>query len=183
MVVEASHSGSGGNSINVASKQSQASNCQSAGGNSPITASCINAQSSENTNSGGIIVNGGGSGSGSGYSGSGGNSINVASKQSQASNCQSAGGNSPITLSCINAQSSENTNSGGIIVNGGSGSGSGHSGHGHHGHSGSSINVASQQSQASNCQSAGGNSPITPSCINAQSSHNTNSGGGIIPNA
>ncbi len=46
-----------------------------------------------------------------------GSSINVASSQSQRSNCQTAGGNSPIDTSCINAQSSDNRNSGGIIRN------------------------------------------------------------------
>ena len=52
------------------------------------------------------------------HSGSnGGNSITVASSQSQHANCQTAGGTSPISLSCNNAQSSTNSNTGGIISN------------------------------------------------------------------
>jgi hypothetical protein len=51
------HGGDGGNSITVASSQSQEANVQSAGGNSPITTSGINVQTSENSNDGGIISN------------------------------------------------------------------------------------------------------------------------------
>jgi hypothetical protein len=51
------HGGDGGNSITVASSQRQSANCQTAGGNSPIDTSCINVQTSENNNDGGIISN------------------------------------------------------------------------------------------------------------------------------
>ena len=52
-------SGSGdsnGNSIGLKNNQKQTALCQSAGGNSPITASCINAQAAGQTNSGGIAT-------------------------------------------------------------------------------------------------------------------------------
>ena len=150
---------SDGNSVDLKSKQKQTALCQSAGGNSPITASCINAQSHSNTNSGGIA-------SASGSGDSNGNSIGLKNNQKQRVVCQSAGGNSPFTLSCINAQTSANDNSGGIA----SASGSGDS-------NGNSIGLKNNQKQTALCQSAGGNSAITASCINAQAAGQTNSGG------
>jgi hypothetical protein len=88
--------------------------CETAGGNSPIDASCNNTAITHNTNTGGI----GGARAGTGDDGS----IEQPTNIHQKTECLTAGGNSGIQGSCLNAGGTTTSNTGGINTNMGSSS-------------------------------------------------------------
>ena len=84
--------------------------------------------------------------------------------------CETAGGNSPIDASCTNTANTDTTNTGGIGgVPGGTGDDGG-------------IEQPTNIDQKTECETAGGNSGIQGSCINAGGSTTSNTGGSTTSN-
>ncbi len=96
----------GSQKIGISDHVSQKVVCITAGGNSPISASCSNTSRSTMDNSGGIA-----GGPGHDFN----QKINVHGHHQQTIKCITAGGNSPITGSCTNSFTLVNGNSGGIV--------------------------------------------------------------------
>jgi hypothetical protein len=140
----------------------QKTECLTAGGNSPIDASCTNTATSHSTNTGGI----GGVRGGTGHDGG----IEQPTNIDQKAICETAGGNSPIDASCTNTANTDTTNTGGIGgVRGGTGDDGG-------------IEQPTNIDQKTECETAGGNSGIQGSCINAGGSTTSNTGGSTTSN-
>ncbi len=135
----------------------QKTECLTAGGNSPIDSSCNNTVITHNTNTGGI----GGARGGTGDDGA----IEQPTNIDQKAVCETAGGNSPIDSSCNNTAISDTTNTGGI---GGARGGAGDDG---------AIGQPTNIHQKTECLTAGGNSGIQGSCLNAGGTTTSNMGG------
>ncbi|MFZ0511234.1 MAG: hypothetical protein WAM14_06480 [Candidatus Nitrosopolaris sp.] len=86
----------------------QKTECDTAGGNSPIDASCTNTATIDTTNTGGIGAVRGSTGD------DGKQAIEQPTNIDQRTECDTAGGNSGIQGSCINAGGSTTSNTGGI---------------------------------------------------------------------
>ena len=131
--------------------------CETAGGNSPIDASCTNTAITHSINTGGI----GGVRGGTGDDGA----IEQPTNIDQKTICETAGGNSPIDASCTNTAITHSTNTGGI---GGVPGGTGDDG---------AIEQPTNIDQKTECLTAGGNSGIQGSCMNAGGTTTSNTGG------
>jgi hypothetical protein len=136
----------GKRAIEQPTKIDQNTQCLTAGGNSPIDASCTNTSSTHSTNTGGI---GGVRGSTRDDAG-----ISQPTNINQEAICETAGGNSPIDASCTNTANIGTTNTGGIGGVRGSTRDDG------------GISQSNNIDQKTECETAGGNSGIQGSCIN-----------------
>ncbi len=137
----------GKRAIEQPTKINQNTECVTAGGNSPIEASCTNAATTHSSNTGGI---GGVRGSTRDDAG-----ISQPTNINQEAICETAGGNSPIEASCTNTANIGTTNTGGIGGVRGSTRDDG------------GISQSNNIDQKTECETAGGNSGIQGSCINA----------------
>ena len=144
----------------------QKTECDTAGGNSPIDASCTNTATIDTTNTGGIGAVRGSTGD------DGKQAIEQPTNIDQKTECDTAGGNSPIDASCTNTATTDTTNTGGIGAVRGSTGDDGKQ----------AIEQPTNINQKTECDTAGGNSGIQGSCINAGGSTTSNTGGitGII---
>jgi hypothetical protein len=115
------------------------------------------------------------------FAGKANDGISVPTDTSQKQECQTAGGTSPVSLSCTAASTNTITQSGGLL---GEKSGSegkipfGDNGKGkgkEQGNDGISVPTDTKQNQE--CQTAGGLSPVTGSCTALSTNLNTQSGG------
>ena len=96
--------------------------------------------------------------------------IEQPTKINQDTECLTAGGNSPIDASCTNTATTHSTNTGGIgEVRGSTGDDGG-------------ISQPTNIDQKAICETAGGNSGVQGSCINAGGSTTSNTGGSTTSN-
>jgi hypothetical protein len=147
----------GKHAIEQTTKIDQNTVCLTAGGNSPIDASCTNTATTHSTNTGGIDgVRGSTSGDGR---------ISQPTNINQKAICETAGGNSPIDASCTNTANIGTANTGGI---GGVRSTTSDDG---------GISQLNNIDQKTECETAGGNSGMQDSCMNAGGSTTSNTGG------
>src|SRR5215469_1158792 len=143
----------GKRAVEQPTKINQNTVCFTAGGNSPIDASCTNTVTTHSTNTGGVRGSTGDDGG-----------ISQPTNIDQKAICETAGGNSPIDASCTNTANIGTTNTGGIGgVRGGMGDNGG-------------ISQSNSIDQKATCETAGGNSGTQGSCINAGGS-TSNTGG------
>jgi hypothetical protein len=152
----------GKRAIEQPTKINQNTECLTAGGNSPIDASCTNTATTHSTNTGGIGGVRGSTGDDGG--------ISQPTNIDQKAICETAGGNSPIDASCTNTANIGTINTGGIGgVRGSTGDDGG-------------ISQSNNIDQKTICETAGGNSGIQGSCINAGGSTTSNTGGSTTSN-
>jgi hypothetical protein len=121
------------------------------------------------------------------FAGKANDGISVPTDTSQKQECQTAGGTSPVSLSCTAASTNTITQSGGLLgeksaMQGNSGSEGkipfGDNGKGKGKENGNDgISVPTDTSQKQECQTAGGNSPVTGSCTADSTNTITQSGG------
>jgi hypothetical protein len=143
--------------IKQPTKINQNTECLTAGGNSPIDASCTNTATTHSINTGGI----GGVRGSTDYDGG----ISQPTNIDQKAICETAGGNSPIDASCTNTANIGTANTGGI---GGVRGSTDYDG---------GISQSSNIDQKAICETAGGYSGMQGSCINAGGSSTSNTGG------
>jgi len=140
--------------IEQPTKINQNTECLTAGGHSPIDASCTNTATTHSTNTGGVRGSTGDDGG-----------ISQSNNIDQKAICETAGGHSPIDASCTNTANIGTTNTGGIGgVRGSTGDDGG-------------ISQSNNIDQKAICETAGGNSGTQGSCINAGGSTTSNTGG------
>ena len=120
--------------------------------------------------------------------GNGNEGISVPTDTKQNQECQTAGGVSPVSLSCTAASTNTITQAGGILGGIDSGSGgkmsSADKGKGNgNGNGNEGISVPTDTQQKQECQTAGGTSPITASCTALSTNLNSQLGGllGEVP--
>ncbi len=120
--------------------------------------------------------------------GNGNEGISVPTDTQQKQECQTAGGVSPVSLSCTAASTNTITQAGGILGGIDSGSGgkmsSADKGKGNgNGNGNEGISVPTDTQQKQECQTAGGTSPITASCTALSTNLNSQLGGllGEVP--
>jgi hypothetical protein len=116
--------GKGNDGISVPTDTQQKQECQTAGGASLITGSCTALSTNTITQSGGLLgglsvgsgdkMSSGGKGHDKG-NGNGNDGISVPTDTQQKQECQTAGGVSPISLSCTAASTNTNLQSGGLM--------------------------------------------------------------------
>src|SRR5215472_15523615 len=149
----------GKRAIEQPTKINQNTECLTAGGNSPIDASCTNTITLNSTNTGGVRGSTGDDGG-----------ISQSNNIDQKAICETAGGNSPIDASCRNTANIGTTNTGGIGgVRGSTGDDGG-------------ISQSNNIDQKAICETAGGHSGVQGSCINAGGSTTSNTGGSTTSN-
>jgi hypothetical protein len=153
----------GKRAIEQPTKINQNAECLTAGGNSPIDGSCTNTATTHSTNTGGIVGVRGSTGDDPG--------ISQPTNINQKTICETAGGNSPIDASCTNTANIGTTNTGGIVgVRGSTGDDAG-------------VLQSNNIDQKTECETAGGNSEMQASCINAGGSTTSNTGGSTTSNS
>ena len=120
------------------------------------------------------------------FAGKGNDGISVPTDTRQNQECETAGGTSPVSLSCTAASTNTITQSGGVLGELKTGSegkipfGDKAKGNGHeNGHGNDGISVPTDTRQNQECETAGGTSPVTGSCT-AFSTNTIDQSGGLL---